>query len=237
MRLFIIGDLHLSFDPRIDKPMDVFGGAWADHANKIQEDWDSRVGDDDVVILAGDSSWALRYDEALPDLAWISERPGRKVLIKGNHDLWWTGITRLNSLYDDMYFMQNSCYDCGDGLFLCGTRGWICPGQEGFAEEDARIYQREALRLSASLTAARQRGASAIIGVLHYPPTNDKLQPSAFTSLFEEYGVTKVFYGHLHGKETFKKGLKGNLNGVSYDLVSLDYLGCRLKEITTEEYK
>ena len=114
---------------------------------------------------------------------------------------------------------------------ICGTRGWICPGADGFTEQDRKIYERESLRLKASLEAARARSDKEIIGVLHYPPTNDKMQPSAFTQLFEAYGVRNVYYGHLHGHEAFKKGLKGNLNGVCYDLVSLDYLQCRLKEI------
>ncbi len=230
MRTFIVGDLHLSNDPRIDKPMTVFGDAWNDHAARIREDWDARVGAEDTVIIAGDISWGLHFKEALADLEWIHERPGMKVLIKGNHDLWWTGITKLNQLYPDMYFLQNSCYGT-DHALICGTRGWVCPGSEGYTAQDEKIYQRESLRLRASLTAAAARKDREIIGVLHYPPTNDKMQPSKFTQLFEEFGVRRVYYGHLHGKEAFRKGLKGNLNGVSYDLISLDYLNCTLKEI------
>ena len=230
MRIFIIGDLHLSNDPSIEKPMDVFGAAWKDHDKRIMEDWDAVVAPEDTVIIAGDISWGLRLEEAMADLAWIAARPGKKVLIKGNHDLWWAGITKLNQLYPDLYFLQNSCYEAG-GITICGTRGWICPGADGFTEQDRKIYLRESLRLRASLEAARSRGAENIIGVLHYPPTNDKMLPSEFTRLFEEFGVKHVYYGHLHGQEAFKKGLKGNLNGVCYDLVSLDYLSCRLKRI------
>lgn len=230
MRTFIVGDLHLGNDPSIEKPMAVFGDAWKDHDKRIQEYWDQTVSPEDLVIIAGDISWALHLDEALADLVWIHERPGRKVLIKGNHDLWWTGITKLNLLYDDLYFLQNTCFDAGD-FMICGSRGWICPGTEGFSEQDKKIYLRESLRLRASLEDARRKADKEIIGVLHYPPTNDKMQSSAFTGLFEEYGVSRVYYGHLHGQDAFKKGLRGNLNGVSYELISLDYLGCTLKEI------
>ncbi len=230
MRIFIVGDLHLSNDRTIEKPMDVFGLSWKDHDLRIQEDWDAVVGDEDLVIVAGDISWGLKLEEAMADLEWIHARPGHKVLIKGNHDLWWNGITKLNQLYDDIFFLQNSCYETEDRI-ICGTRGWVCPGSEGFTDRDRKIYLRESQRLKASLDAARAGNDKEIIGVLHYPPTNDKMQPSAFTELFETYGVKEVFYGHLHGQEAFKKGLKGNLNGVCYDLVSLDYLQCRLKEI------
>lgn len=230
MRIFIVGDLHLSNDKTIEKPMDVFGLSWKDHDLRIREDWDAVVGDEDLVIVAGDISWGLKLEEAMADLEWIHARPGRKVLIKGNHDLWWNGITKLNQLYNDIFFLQNSCYET-ENCIICGTRGWVCPGSEGFTDQDRKIYLRESQRLKASLDAARAGNDKEIIGVLHYPPTNDKMQPSAFTELFETYGVKKVFYGHLHGQEAFKKGLKGNLNGVCYDLVSLDYLQCRLKEI------
>lgn len=230
MRLFIVGDLHLSNDPRIEKPMDVFGDVWRGHEQKIRQDWDDRVSGDDTVIIAGDISWAMRLDEAMADLAWIHERPGRKVLIKGNHDLWWNGITKLNSLYEDLFFLQNTCFPAGD-FVVCGTRGWVCPGSEGFTEQDQTIYLRESLRLRASLDAAAAYDGREIIGVMHYPPTNDKFQPSAFTQQFEQADAKHVYYGHLHGEDAYKKGLRGNLNGVRYELISLDYLDCRLKEI------
>ena len=235
MRVFIIGDTHLSNDSRIEKPMDVFGEAWHNHQERLRDEWDSLVAPCDTVILAGDISWGMRLDEAIADLAWIHERPGQKILIKGNHDLWWTGITRLNQLFQDMRFLQNNCASVTNEVFVCGSRGWVCPGSEGFTEADQVVYARESLRLRASLEAAKARHAAHIIGVLHYPPTNDKMQPSAFTDLFEEFGVRHVYYGHLHGKEAYRKGLRGNLNGVTYDLVSLDYLDCKLKEITLSE--
>lgn len=223
MSIYAIGDPHLSFDERVDKPMDIFGPAWDNHAQRLMENWIKTVRPEDTVIVAGDISWALSKDEAYADFEWLHSLPGQKVIIKGNHDLWWTGITRLNSLYDDVYFLQNTFFAAGDTA-ICGSRGWLCPGFEGYSQQDEKIYKREILRLEASLKMAADAGYEDIVGVLHYPPTNDKFQRSGFTELFEKYKVRNVVYGHLHGKESYSKGIKGNLNGVSYQLVSLDYL-------------
>ncbi len=223
MSIYAIGDPHLSFDERLDKPMDIFGDAWDNHAERLKENWIREIKEDDTVILAGDISWGLTKDEAYADFEWLHQLPGMKVIIKGNHDLWWTGITRLNMLYDDMFFLQNTYYPA-EGTAICGSRGWICPGYDGFTPQDEKIYRRELLRLEASLKMARDSGIEDIIGVLHYPPTNDKLQKSGFTELFEKYGVRNVVYGHLHGKDAYRNGLNANLNGVRYQLVSLDYI-------------
>lgn len=224
MKIFAIGDLHLSFDKRIEKPMDIFGKRWANHHERVKEQWESLVGADDLVLIPGDISWGLRQEEALADLEWIHKLPGRKVMTKGNHDLWWTSVTRLNNLYADMTFLQNRCFDAGGGVAICGSRGWICPGTEGFDSHDRKIFDRERIRLEFSLEEARKAGATTIIAALHYPPTNDKMQGSGFTDLLESYGVKTCVYGHLHGKDAFRNGLKGVFNGVEYKLVSLDYL-------------
>lgn len=223
MSIFAIGDLHLSFDERVDKPMGVFGHLWDNHEERLKKNWIENISDDDTVIIAGDISWALAKDEAYKDIEWIHDLPGKKVIIKGNHDLWWTGITKLNQLHDDVYFLQNTFYEA-EGVAICGSRGWTCPGTDSFTQKDEKIYKRELLRVEASLKMAKDAGFEEIIGMLHYPPTNDKMQPSEFTALFEKYGVRKVVYGHLHGPDVFSHGIKGNLNGVSYSLVSLDYL-------------
>ncbi|MGI6722172.1 MAG: metallophosphoesterase [Anaerovoracaceae bacterium] len=228
MSIYVIGDVHLSFDKRIEKPMDVFGGAWKDHARRLEENWRARCTPEDTIIVAGDISWGLKLEEAMADLDWLSSLPGHKVLIKGNHDLWWSGINKLNRLYDNMTFIQNSCYEA-EGWYICGTRGWVCPGSDEFTQDDMKIYLREAGRLERSLDAARARGAQHIIGVTHYPPTNDKKQDSEFTRLFSEAGAEVAFYGHLHGSDGFGKGMRGIYNGVRYELVSLDYLDCKLK--------
>lgn len=224
MNIFAIGDLHLSFDERIQKPMDIFGPSWVNHHEKVRKNWEEKVGEEDLVIIPGDVSWGLRADEAMADLRWIHRLPGRKVITKGNHDLWWTSVTRLNRLYDDMTFLQNHCYMTAEGVAVCGTRGWICPGTEGFDEHDEKIYNRELLRLEFSLKEAEKAGAKMTIAALHYPPTNDKLQGSGFTRMLEDFNVQMCVYGHLHGKDAFKNGIKGVFNGIEYRLVSLDYV-------------
>jgi predicted phosphohydrolase len=223
MNIFAIGDIHLSLSG--DKPMDIFGGEWANHAERLRENWTRDVGEDDVVIVAGDSSWALKQEEATRDLMWIAALPGKKVIIKGNHDLWWTSVTRLNALHPSMFFMQNSCFAAGD-VAICGSRGWVCPGDDCFSEHDEKIYRRELLRFEASLKAAESGGFGTKIAVLHFPPTNHKKQESGFTELASAYGVKQVVYGHLHGCEAFGRGPQGLRGGAEYRLVSLDYLRC-----------
>lgn len=238
MKIFAIGDLHLSFGEMVDKPMDVFGGEWVGHTEKLYNNWRSLVGPEDLVIVCGDISWGLRLEEAMADLDWIHDLPGTKILFKGNHDLWWQSIGKLNKLYDDgtMVFAQNHCYvaedpETGRKVAICGTRGWICPGTEGFGEHDQKIYDRERIRLRLSLDEGKASGADILLGVLHYPPTNDKMQGSGFTDLMTEYGVKTCVYGHLHGKDAFKHGIKGIYNGVEYKLVSLDYAEGMPKEV------
>ena len=224
MSIYAIGDLHLSFDERIQKPMDIFGRHWENHYEKVEDAWTDMISEEDTVIIAGDVSWGLKLDEAMADLVWISKLPGKKVIIKGNHDLWWTSISKLNKLDENMFFLQNSCFEVDEKTGICGSRGWICPGTEGFDSHDNKIFNRELIRLEMSLKEAKAKGKENIIVALHYPPTNDKMQDSEFTKLLTEYGVSTCVYGHLHGKEAFKKGIKGRLNGVEYKLVSLDFL-------------
>jgi hypothetical protein len=238
MKIFAIGDLHLSFGEQVDKPMDIFGEAWASHTDRLHESWTSQVSHEDLVIVCGDISWGLRLEEAMADLDWIHRLPGKKLFFKGNHDLWWQSIGKLNQLYDDgtMVFLQNHCYvaedrDSGRRTAICGSRGWTCPGSDGFTDHDRRIYEREQLRLRMSLEEGKKSGAEQLIGVLHYPPTNDKHQGSGFTDLMSEYGVKTCVYGHLHGKEAFKNGLTGVYNKVEYQLVSLDYVEGNPKEV------
>jgi hypothetical protein len=205
--------------------MDIFGGWWVNHTETLSAHWLSGIKDTDTIIIPGDISWALKLEEAKADLDWLEAMPGKKVLVKGNHDLWWTSIQKLKDLYESITFIQNSCAVYED-YALCGTRGWLCPGESGFDSHDEKIYRRELGRLELSLKSAKARGLSRIIGILHYPPTNEKLEGSGFTELFEAYGVSKVVYGHLHGEEAFKYGIQGERNGVSYHLVACDYLAC-----------
>ena len=224
MAIYAIGDLHLSLDERIEKPMDVFGRSWADHDARLKANWIETVDPDDIVIVCGDISWGLRLDEAMADLKFIEELPGKKIITKGNHDLWWVSIGKLNSISEELVFLQNTAYITPEGVGICGTRGWICPGTDGFDSHDQKIYQRELLRLEMSIRDAINRGAKELIVSLHYPPSNDKFQESGFTEMLSKYNVKTCIYGHLHGREAFKNGYKGSWDGVEYKLVSLDYV-------------
>lgn len=228
MSLYAIGDLH--FSTSVNKPMNIFGNNWDDHEIKIIDSWRLKVKPEDTVLVLGDTSWGINLEEAKSDLDIISELPGQKFFIKGNHDYWWTTVTNLNKLYDNCKFMQTNFYEYGE-YAICGGRGWICPNDVKFDSKDEQIYKREENRIRISLEAARKNGYEKIIVVTHYPPTNDKLEESLFTRLYEEYKVEKVIYGHLHGRESFKMGLKGIRNGVEYILASCDYLNFDLIKI------
>ncbi len=223
MNIFAIADLHLSMSG--EKPMDIYGGQWIRHTERLQENWGLLINEEDTVIIAGDTSWALKQDESLADLCWLSNLPGKKVLIKGNHDLWWTSVTKLNSLFEDMYFLQNTYYSAGN-YAVCGSRGWTTPADPDFSEHDQKIYRREVGRLKMSLESAKKAGKKRIIGALHYPPAGGGAVRNDFTSLFEEYGVDLVVYGHLHGADAHQRGIQGMHRGVEYRLVSCDHLCC-----------
>ncbi|CEN76975.1 phosphoesterase [[Clostridium] sordellii] len=228
MSLYAIGDLH--FSTAVNKPMNIFGDNWENHEKKIIDSWNSKVNKNDTVLIVGDTSWGINMDEATFDLDIIHNLPGKKIYVKGNHDYWWTTVAKLNKLYEDMSFLQNNFYSYNE-YAICGTRGWICPNDVKFTEDDEKIYKREAHRLKLSLDAAKKARFEKIIVITHYPPTNDKLEPSLFTDIYEEYKVEKVIYGHLHGKESFKMGLEGIREGVEYKLVSCDYVDFNLVKI------
>lgn len=236
MSIYAIADLHLSFSA--EKPMDIYGGQWINHTEKVKNNWEAVITEEDTIIIPGDTSWALQFDDAVVDLKWISELPGKKVLIKGNHDLWWNSISKLNALFPNMVFLQNSFYE-SEGYAICGSRGWICPGDDDFTPHDEKIYKRELGRMRLSLESAAKAGYGAkaeekkgdILAAIHYPPASDDLRQSGFTDLFEEYGVKKVIYGHLHGKDAYGNGLKGIKNKVEYILTSTDFLKCKPYQI------
>ena len=233
MAIYAIGDLHLSLDERIEKPMDVFGPSWMNHSQRLAENWRATVTEDDLVIICGDISWGLRLEEAMEDLLFVANLPGQKVLTKGNHDLWWATVSKLNALDPRLVFLQNTAYKWKN-VAICGTRGWICPGTDGFDAHDQKIYDRELLRLGMSIKAAKELEADTIIAALHYPPSNDKHQESGFTEMLSGEGIKTCVYGHLHGRDAFKNGYKGIWNGVDYKLVSLDYIDARPLKIWEE---
>lgn len=220
MAIYAISDFHLAFTT--DKPMDVFGGNWYKHEEKIKENWLGIINDEDTVLIAGDISWSMKMEEGMMDLEWIHNLPGRKILVKGNHDYWWTSITKLNKLYEDMNFIQNNHFSYED-YAICGTRGWMCPGVEKFTAQDEKVYNRELIRLRLSLESAAKEGFNKFIVMLHYPPTNDKCRESGFIEILKEYNVEKVIYGHLHGISK-EKEFEQEVDGIEYILTSCDYL-------------
>ena len=227
MSLYAISDLHLSFN--VDKPMDIFGDKWALHERKIESNWNRLITDEDTVLIAGDISWGMKESESKDDLNWINNLPGRKIISKGNHDYWWGSISKLNSSYDKIKFIQNNFYTYKD-YAICGTRGWICPGSDKFTEKDKKIYDRELIRLELSLSEALKNGYEKFIVMIHYPPVNEKFQKSGFLEIFEKYKIKKVIYGHLHGMTEDK--LASELNGnIEYIMTSCDYLDFCPKKI------
>ena len=225
MAIYAIADLHL---PGGDiKPMDVFGAHWAGHFEKISEDWRARVKPEDVVLLPGDISWAMALTDARQDLEAIGALPGSKVLLRGNHDYWWSGIGRVRDILPpDMYAVQNDCLCLNDTL-ICGTRGWLLPGEQTGAD-DMKIYQRELLRLNMTLTQARRKSnMMPLVCMMHFPPLTDACRDTGFVDLLEEYRVDDVVYGHLHGAG-IKTGFKGEHRGIRFHLVSCDGLEFKL---------
>ena len=218
MKLFAIGDLHLSDG---SKPMDVFGAGWTDHFEKIRADWLARVAEEDVVLLPGDLSWAMTLSQAVPHIAGVCALPGRKVFIKGNHDYWWNSLSQLRALLPKNAFaLQNDsvCFD--NGLTIAGTRGWEPKDSEH------HVYKRELIRLRLSLEDALARHPSRLVVMMHYPPFEQPGVPTEFTELIAQYPVTDVVYGHIHAG--FNTQNVCRFNDVTYRLVSCDTLGFKL---------
>lgn len=231
MKLFALGDPHLSFDAAGQeyKPMGVFGDSWQDHGHKIREHWLNVVSEEDVVLLPGDISWAMTLEEFQPDLDFLATLPGKKIISKGNHDLWWASLAKIKQILpNDFAVLQNNSY-CFSDIALCGTRGWQCPEGEFADAHDAKIFQRELGRLKLSLDSVPEIVGHKIV-MMHYPPVNGKLEKSAFVELMETYQVEICLYGHLHSY-AMKNALEGMHWGIQFHLVSADYLGFRPKLI------
>jgi len=227
--IWAISDLHLSLAS--DKPMDIFGGNWEDHAGKIAANWQRKVAPDDTVLIAGDISWGISFEQALPDLDWIDQLPGKKVLARGNHDYWWKKINwmRENSP-PSINYLQNDSIEI-QGHTICGCRGWNVPveGATGF-DQDQKIFQRERLRLQMSLDSAK--GAKDLVVMIHFPPfafvpgntAKDCADFSqGFVDIIEAGDVKTVIYGHLHSFDV-KRAFNGERNGVNYVFTACDGL-------------
>jgi predicted phosphohydrolase len=230
MRVFAIGDLHL--EGGSGKTMDRFGEKWVGHDLKIFSAWEATVRQDDLVILAGDITWATKLEDAIPDLTRIGKMNGRKLMIKGNHDYWWETKAKLKRVLDESITPLQTEAVILNRIAVAGTRGWVCPGDEFFAEHDQKIYEREVGRLKLALNSLAARAAEFdhLIAVLHYPPVNSKNEPSGFTELMDEYNVQCCIYGHLHGEAT-ESALTGVRGNTTYYLVSADYIDFRPREI------
>lgn len=232
MKIFAISDLHLCLSGA--KPMDIFGDSWENYLEEIKQDWNTKVGDDDIVLMSGDMSWALKLEEATKDLEYLNSLNGKKIIIRGNHDYWWKSISALRKeLPADIYPIQNDAIKY-DNYIICGTRGWVVPERnKPFSEEDEKLYKREIIRLELSLMSANALKTDEndkIICMIHYPPFNSNLDASEFTSLLEKYNVDKVVYGHLHGKNS-RTINHININGIDYFLTSCDKLNNKLIQI------
>ena len=231
MAIFAIADLHLSFST--DKPMNVFGDNWDNHESKIKEDWLKKVSDNDTVLLPGDFSWAMNFNEVKADFEYLKLLPGRKIMLKGNHDYWWNTLAKINKFleennYDNIDILYNSSYLVEDKI-ICGTRGWTLNNDE----ENEKVFKRELIRLDLSLKdgITKYGNNKEIIVCMHYPPTNENLMgDSEFMKIMNKYNVKICIYGHLHG-ETHKEAIQGNVNGIELKLVSCDYTKFKLVEV------
>ncbi len=224
MQVFAISDLHLALAE--DKPMDVFGSGWENYMQRIRENWQQTVGQDDLVLLPGDISWATYLDNAGPDFYFIEALPGKKIISKGNHDYWWTTHSKLGkylireNLNSISFLQNNACFF--SNLAIVGSRGWKNPEDDGFTSEDEKIYLRELERLKLSLKQTEGFEGKRI-AMLHYPPFTAKGKPTGFAEILESSQVEICVYGHLHGKKC-QNAVEGKFGGVTYHLVSSDHL-------------
>ncbi len=224
MKLWGISDLHLSFS--VDKPMEIFGDLWVKHHERLRESWLGSVQEDDLVLMPGDLSWGMKYGEALDDLNWIGELPGRKFVCRGNHDYWWGSLAKARSnLPQGMEPVQNSAVDAGPVL-IASSRGWSVPQWEGFdSSTDEKYYLRELKRMELALEAVQglKKEDKPLVYMMHYPPVIDG-ESTSFSDLLCAAGVSVCAYGHLHCTGGWGNDLDIDLNGVAFRLVSADYL-------------
>lgn len=227
MALYAIGDLHLCLGA--PKPMDVFGGAWVGYMEKLREGM-GVIGPEDTTVLLGDLSWALDLQAARADFAWINEIPGRKIILKGNHDYWWSTAAKfqkfcLENQFSNMNILNNNFYEY-EGYAICGTRGWYYEEKRS-TEHDEKVFRRELIRLEASLKAA---GELPKLVFLHYPPRSKGYECPEILDLLSRYEVRRCFYGHLHGP-SHRLALEGTWDGVEYALLAADFINFRPQKI------
>ena len=225
MSIFTIADLHLSYTS--NKPMDIFGEKWENHTEKLRENWQNTVKDGDTVIIAGDISWGMRTEDALADLSFVESLNGKKIIVKGNHDFWWQTMKKLYEYKEDIGaksidFLFNNAYRV-ENYVVCGTRGWF--PEDNYSPEDEKIVNREAERLRTSILKAKELAdpeGLELLTFLHYPPAYGSVKCERICEVLHEYGIKKVWYGHLHGAK--KDKLVYQTAGADLTLVSADWL-------------
>lgn len=230
MALYAIGDFHLSF--RVNRPMDVFGPEWKDHVKKLRENWCDVVRPEDTAVVTGDHSWGRNLEECREDLEFIEGLPGRKILLRGNHDMFWNAkkTRKLNEQFAGrLEFLQDNFCTYED-YALVGTKGYCDEGRDT-PEQLKKLLSREEARLRTSFELAKAAGYRKYIMFLHYPPTSIYEAESRFTRMAEEYGTEKVIYSHCHGQKRYGDSIRGYRNGIEYKLVSSDYLRFRPERI------
>lgn len=233
MKIFAISDLHLSF--MVEKPMDIFGGHWENYTEKIKDNWQKSISNEDLVLIGGDISWAMKMSETVKDFEYIDSLPGKKIIIRGNHDYWWKSISVIReTLPTTISALQNDSMKVGN-IVIAGTRGWeVCEGNMdfNFSEQDKKIFNREVIRLRLALEDAmkRKEKGDKLVCMIHYPPFNSHRDDSEFTKLFEEFKVDAVVYGHIHNNIGRYERLIVK-NGIPYYLTSADMLQMKPAEI------
>ena len=234
MSIYVIADLHLSF--KVNKPMDIFGDNWDNHPEKIKKSWIENVKPEDTVILPGDFSWATYIEDAKPGFEFLNSLPGKKILLKGNHDYWWTTLTKMREFveengFENIDFLYNNAYLIEDKIIV-GSRGWAL--QDG--EENRKMINRENERLKLSFKYGIENFGNdkEIIAFMHYPPIASKeLLGNGFLDFYrtmKQYGVKECYYGHLHGN-SHKDAIEGEVGGINFHLISADYLDFKLQKI------
>ena len=222
MSVYAIADLHLSFGT--DKPMDVFSG-WENYTERIQKNWQRLITQDDTVVIAGDISWAMDIKDTYADFDFINRLNGKKIIIKGNHDYWWTTKAKMDRYISDSGFdtisILNNNYFVADGTALCGSRGWFYDAE---SDADMKILNREVGRLRMSIEPALKAGYEPVV-FLHYPPIYNNMECDEIMNVLREYNIKKCFYGHIHGGNAAKKAFVGEKYGIQFRLIACDYIG------------
>lgn len=222
MSLYAIGDLHLSLSDKF-KPMDIFNG-WEGYTEKLETNWRNNIKDEDTVVLAGDTSWAMKLQNSYKDFEFVNSLPGRKIILKGNHDYWWSTMAKMERYFRENDFstidiLFNNCYSYGR-YGICGTRGWVNIGDD---TEDERVLLREVQRLEVSVKEAVDRGLEPLV-FMHYPPLYGAGCNYGILDVLYRYKIKKCYYGHIHGYSQ-KNAVTGVHDGIDYTMISSDYLG------------